>query len=363
LKNATPQSNFLFKKIGTQGIFLVDPVQICTDSGIQEEDTYHSWPHVYRENKPIVYLVYYNMNDLQDQNRDNISTFKEKYIENPNLALSPPCMSWNRFVYYNHILPNLCYDVEIDSTKCNPILDYDSSPPTLISQKCSTATSSRCPDCKTYLMTNLELEQPDVNRTRTYDNLDAKQNAFCNKYDTMECQCYKRDTHTAFNSFKNTSYSFPADMSGNAGCWYKPCMDDPTSSLFVPAAFRSGKRNCPSTVCQSLITVINRPENSANLSNLNLRASCDLPTSTSKPVALTTMTPLSDAILQDYKTSLPEPLPPVDTPPPAETTTTETTTTMASWWEQNKVAVIAGVVVAFVVAVLMLMMFLKNKKK
>lgn len=275
LKNINPQSSLSFKKIGDTGVFLVKPTQFCDAAYSTNKDHYNKGMIRYNKIDPIIYLVYYSINDLKDLGRgsDIISAFKEKYIDNPNLMLSPQCKAWNKYVYYNHILPNICYQVETNSSYCNNIMNYDGSPPTMINQNCSVATSNRFPDCKTYLMTNIELEQPNTNNTRTFDKLDEKQLAFCNQNNTLECQCYNREKHSRYTSFLS-SYNFPVDSKGNAGCWYKPCMDDPQSNIFIPSNFRFQNLNCADRVCQNIITVINRPENTANISNLNLSTSC-----------------------------------------------------------------------------------------
>lgn len=275
LKNVNPQSSLSFKNIGDTGVFLVKPVQFCDAAYSTNKDHYNKG--LIRNNKvdPVIYLVYYSINDLKDLGRGNdiITAFKEKYIDNPNLMLSPQCKAWNKYVYYNHILPNICFQVETNSAYCNNIMNYDGSPPAMINQNCSVATSNRFPDCRTYLMTDIGSEQPNTNHTRTFDKLDEKQLAFCNQNDTLECQCYNREGHSRYKSFMS-SYNFPVDSKGNAGCWYKPCMDDKQSNIFIPSSFRTQNLNCADRVCQNIITVIDRPENSVNISNLKLSTSC-----------------------------------------------------------------------------------------
>lgn len=275
---ANPQSNLTFGTIGKQGIFLVKPTQHCVSS-LYSYDSMST----YKDGEPIVYLVYYNMNDIKDQSRSNIITeLKEKYINNVNITSSPEYLAWNEYVYYNHILPNICYDIETESSKCNEIMNYDASPPTAISQNCSLLTSQRVSDCKTYLMTNISLKQPTANKTRTYSKLDSKQTQFCNDYNTLDCQCYDRESHTAYQSFQNTGYSFPTEMKGNVGCWYKPCMDDPSSNILIESKFRDENLNCAKTVCENVVTVMNRPENTVQFTNLDMRTSCSF-LSTRKP--------------------------------------------------------------------------------
>ena len=273
LDGVIPQSNLWFKG-KKNAIYLVKPVQYCYND---KATTNMQMDHVsnYIEGQPIIYLVYYNLNDIKSQSFTKIiDTLKQKYITNPKLANAPECRAWNEFVYYNHLLPNMCYQVETDSSMCNPIVDYDMDPPETVTLKCSTLTSKRWPDCKTYLMTDVEDKQPKVNQTRKFDFLDAEQQKLCDKTDLMECQCLNRLNKKAFKYFQNADYSFPADMSNNAGCWYRPCLDDPNGNIFIPSAFRTEKRNdCPS-VCQNIMTVMNRPENTANFSNLNVRNSC-----------------------------------------------------------------------------------------
>jgi ABC-type sugar transport system permease subunit len=87
-------------------------------------------------------------------------------------------------------------------------------------------------------------------------------------------------------------------MKNNAGCWYRPCLDDPQSNIFIESAFRAEKRNCPESVCQSVITVMNRPENTANFSNLELRNSCSI---------LSTYTPAPAPARTAGSTTTPEP--------------------------------------------------------
>lgn len=301
---AVPQSNLSFKTIGTQGIFLVKPTQYC----ILPTSSYDSMP-TYKDGELIVYLVYYNMNDLKDQGRSIITEFKEKFLSNANISTSPEYLGWNEYVYYNHILPNLCYEIETDSSQCNGIMNYDASPPSLISQNCSLLTSKRFPDCKTYLMTNVGSKQPTANKTRTSSKLDSKQLAFCNQYDTLECQCYDRESKTAYKSFQNTGYAFPTEMKGNVGCWYKPCMDDPSSNILIESKFRDENLNCAETVCQNVITVMNRPENSVEFDNLDLRTSCTS-TTTRRPkttMVPTTMETLPTATTEEEETEEPSP--------------------------------------------------------
>lgn len=302
---AIPQSNLTFKTIGTQGMFLVQPIQFCVANQTTDSSKYDKIPK-YTETTPIVYLVYYDMANISDQNRNVIKELKEKFIDNVNIT-SSPCRAWNTYVYYNHILPNICYQVEMDSTYCNPIMNYDASPPIPVSQKCSLVTSNRFPDCKTFLMTSIEREQPKQNQTRTYDKLDTAQKTFCTQYDTLECQCFNRalKSKSSYKLFETSGLA--VNSVGNAGCWYKPCMDDPSTNIFVEKEMRSDRRNCAPTVCENVISVMNRPANSVNISNMNLRTSCSiLATATPKPKVIPT-------------TSLPE-IEPVETEIPTEET-------------------------------------------
>lgn len=272
---AVPQSNLTFKTIGKQGMFLVKPTQHCIK--------FDNDPVNYKDGETIAYLVYYNMSDLKDQGRNNIiNELKEKFLSNVNISTSPEYLGWNEYVYYNHILPNLCYEIENNSDNCNEIMYYDASPPVLVTQKCSLLTSKRFPDCKTYLMTNIGSKQPTANQTRTYDKLDTKQLSFCNRSNPpLECQCYNRESSTAYKSFATAG---AIDSRVNVGCWYKPCMDDDSSNILIESKFRDDNvnKNCPDYVCQNIITVMNRPENSVQFDNLNLRTSCTS-TTTRKP--------------------------------------------------------------------------------
>lgn len=312
---AIPTSNLTFKTIGSQGVFLVSPTQFCQDQTTTNKTVADATPK-YTEGTAIIYLVYYNMNDLRlDQSVSIMNDFKTKYIDNPNLVVSPQARAWNEYVYYNHVLPNICYGVETNASYCNEIMDYDASPPALIKQNCSLTTSGRFPDCKTYLVSDITKKQPVVNPTRTYSQLDSKQLAFCNRNDTLECQCYNREKHGAYKSFQSSNYSFPVDMKNNAGCWYKPCLDDPQSNIFIESAFRAEKRNCPEAVCQSVITVMNRPENNANFSNLELRNSCSV-LSAYTPAPATTAGPTTTPEPDQFESATVEP-PPI--PPPQNT--------------------------------------------
>lgn len=285
LSGAVPQSNILN---GSQGIFLVKPTQFCYNTQKNIQPTYI-------ETNPIIYLVFYDMLNIGNQERNLLKELKDKYINNASIA-SSPCRVWNSYVYYNHVLPNICYDTEDNSSYCNKIMNYDASPPSLVAQKCSLLTSNRFPDCKTYLVTDIEREQPKVNPVRTYSKLDTLQKKYCTKYDTLECQCHNRSSKSSYQLFQNTS-GLLINSTGNDGCWYTPCLDDPTSNILIEERMREDKRNCPPTVCQNIISVINRPENSVNLSNLDLRTSCYmLSTATPKPKSPTT-TPLPEEII------------------------------------------------------------------
>lgn len=262
----------------TTGIFIVKPIQLSNLSTAPSSQEFNFMP-AFKTGDLIIYLIYYRMSDFKDQNNTGVSSlFQDKYLNHANLSLSPQCRAWNEFVWYNHVLPNICYQKETNSAYCQPIVNYDDNPPTAYSQNCSLVTSSRFPDCRTYLLTNREWKQPLANPTRTDDQLSQKQFEYCNnpQNNTLECQCYNRDQKTSYQLFGSNTTSFPVDMKSNAGCWYRPCLDDPNSNIFIPSEFLAEKRNCPSTVCQSVITVMNRPENSANISNLDLRSSCTI---------------------------------------------------------------------------------------
>jgi len=283
-----PQSSVSF--MNKFNYFLVKPVEPCIEDDLR-----------YIEGKPIIYLVYYSMDNLKTLS--SLDDLKSKFIDNASLAASPECKVWNEYVYYNHLLPNICYQVEKESSKCNPIMDYNNSPPSYVSQNCSTATSKRFPDCKTYLLNNIDSQQPAANKTRTYENLHAIEQAFCNSNNTLECQCLNREKQSAYKSFQNSNYEFPANMKGSEGCWYGPCLDNSTLNIFIDPAFREEKRNCPSTICQNVVSVINRQGN-VNLSDLELRTSCSF-LSSATPKPKTTATPVKEPTTEEPTTEEP----------------------------------------------------------
>lgn len=293
----------------TTGIFIVKPIQLSNLWTAPSSQEFNFIPAL-KTGDVIIYLIFYRTADFKDQNNTNVSSlFQDKYLNNSNLSLSPQCRVWNEFVWYNHVLPNICYEKETNSSYCNPIVNYDDNPPTAYSQDCSLVTSNRFPDCRTYLLTNRELKQPIVNKTRTDEQLSTLQQNYCNdaQKNTLECQCYNRNQKTAYQSFGSNSSSFPVDMKNNAGCWYRPCLDDPTSNIFIEKEFLAERRNCPSTVCQNVITVINRPENSATISDLDLRSSCDIISSlTPRPKTVgptvTPMIPEEDSSTEEQQT-------------------------------------------------------------
>jgi len=299
-----PESDVKFSN-KTFNYFLVKPFDACIQDDFR-----------YVEGNPIIYLVYYNTGSFKDQAlMTSMDEIKEKFINNGSLVAAPECKVWNEYVYYNHLLPNICYQVESESSRCNLIMNYNASPPSSVAQKCSTMTSKRFPDCKTYLLSDIDLKQPAANKTRTYENLYTLEQNFCSKEDTLECQCLNRETQSAYKSFQNSSYEFPANMKGNEGCWYAPCLDNSSSNIFIQPSFREEERNCPTTVCQNVVSVINRAGN-VNISDLELRTSCTfLSSATPKPKASTTTAP-SKAITTEESTITTE-------EPTEEPTTTE----------------------------------------
>lgn len=296
-----PESNIpILKNIEKQAIYLVEPIQFCIDGSGTEENININL---------IVYLIYYDMTRINEKKQTVLKDIKEKFIDNAIVATSPYHV-WNKYVYYNHILPNICYDIETDSTYCKNIMNYDASPPSLVAQKCSLLTSKRFPDCGTYLVTNIEREQPKTNQIRTDTQIDKDASNFCKKNHTLDCQCIERNEKSFYKLFQNSS-GFQIDSNVNDGCWYKPCMDDPATNILIPSNIRSEKINCPKTVCENIITVINRPDNSVNMSNLDLRTSCYiLPTATPKPKPLIT-TPLPEEEEEEEEETT--------SPPPEET--------------------------------------------
>lgn len=286
----------------SDAIFVVKPIMYTMTADYVVKDKYLP------ENKdPIIYMVYYSISQLTEgvlkSGIDPITPFKSKYIDNPNLNLSPECLAWNKFVYYNYLLPQLCFQNEKTDVEknCPNIYNYDTNSYELSKAGCSLIASKRFPDCKKYLVTDIDLEQPAFNPTRTLEALDAKKDSFCNtgvNFKLNECQCYDRTNRTAYKQFQSTSYSFPQNLEsgGNAGCWYSPCVDTKTSDILLPSKFNADGRNCPATVCENVITIINRPENTAKISSLKAVNSCSFlaslspvsskpPTTSTKPVS------------------------------------------------------------------------------
>ena len=239
--------------------------------------------------KQGLYLAYYNLGDLiNNAIIDRATSLYDMFVSDNNADIPVPYRQWNKYVYVNWLLPKLCIALETraGATHCPPIMNYNGQPVAPVQSNCMLLSSY--PDCQKYLMSNPDLDQPAANTTRTDAALNTAMSQFCQtNINVLECQCLNREQMPVYAQygFANPSSGFPvSSMSSNPGCWYTPCRGSNQDYIYSPSQFWLKNRNCPDVVCQSILAVVNRPENSVTMKNISMVTNCASP-STEPPVA------------------------------------------------------------------------------
>lgn len=152
-------------------------------------------------------------------------------------------------------------------------------------------------------------EMLDVSSTDTAAPYIRQQytNTCRNNTDLLECQCINRAAKNAYVSTTKVLGSGITTQSGNAMCWYTPCMFEPGIVVDYSLQNAYSTVKCPD-ICQNIVAIVNTGGN-VNLKDVTLSTSCfNSPTETTvvpspgggSPPPPTTSRPLSDKV--DEKT-------------------------------------------------------------
>jgi len=267
---------------GNQGGYFPENTKLDHTTGLRAQPVTYS--------QSCVFMTFYDISQFQN-NPARVKAFKDFFLtqqascglgsgsglSNPitNNIGDPAYLNWNKHIYYNYVLPAVCYGIDNVTTDCPYITNYgDGSSTRKQGTTCSYLVSSAIPDCTTYLVQNLAQQQPFANLTRTASQITTKLNPVCNNNPSLlECQCYNRSNSTAYTQMTNAITSSFPNFQGQASCWYTPCQGvDP--NILVPSDMADAKSTTCSTSCSTILQVANRPSNTATFSQNNLVQTC-----------------------------------------------------------------------------------------
>jgi len=124
-----------------------------------------------------------------------------------------------------------------------------------------------------------------------------------NNTDLLECQCINRATKDVYVNTTKVLGTGVTTQSGNAMCWYTPCMFEPGIIVDYSLQNAYSSVKCPD-ICQNIIAIVNTGGN-VNLKDVSLSTSCfnappatqtmtSSPKTTTPAPTTTTSKPLSD---------------------------------------------------------------------
>jgi len=93
-----------------------------------------------------------------------------------------------------------------------------------------------------------------------------------NNTDLLECQCINRATKDVYVNTTKVLGTGVATQSGNAMCWYTPCMFEPGIIVDYSLQNAYSTIKCPD-ICQNIVAIVNTGGN-VNLRDVSLSTSC-----------------------------------------------------------------------------------------